>query len=79
MKESYIAKMYSSPSITDFIKNIPVSGMKETGVISPLTFRITLGNQSVVETCGYLSAYLSVLISFPFYPFNFAPLTVPTR
>ena len=79
MKESYIAKFYSSPSITDFIKNIPVSGMKDMGVICPLTFRIALRNQSVVETCDYVSAYLSVLISLPFYPFNCVPLTVLTR
>ena len=79
MKESYIAKFYSSPSITDLIKNIPVSDMKEVGIISPITFRITLKNQSVVEICDYLSAHLFVLISVPFYPFNFVPLTVLTR
>jgi hypothetical protein len=79
MNESYIAKFYSSPSIADFIKNIPVSGMKEIGIVSPLTFHITLMNQSVFETCDYLSAYFSVLIYFPFYPFNFVPLTVLTR
>lgn len=79
MTESYIAKFYSTPSITGFIKNIPVSGKKEVGIVSSLTFRITLRNQSVVETCDYLSVYLSVLISFPFYSFNFVPLAVLTR
>ena len=79
MTESYIAKFYSSRSITDVIKNFPVSGTKLVSIISSLTFRITLRNQSVVETCDYLSVYLSVLISFPFYSFNFVPLTVLTQ
>jgi hypothetical protein len=52
--------------------------MKEIGIISPLTFRTAVRNQSVVDTCDYLSAYLSVLIYFPFYP-NFVPLAVLTR
>jgi len=77
--ESYFAKIYSSPSITDFIKNIPVSGTKKVGIISSLTFRTTLRNQLVVETCDYLSVCLSVLISFPFYAFNFVLLTVLPR